>query len=71
MDEAYLDRLAKLAREVHPVVVSDLLCCTRFGAYSSDDLLLLQITGDAVVATDSEPVPRDARMAIINQGGVL
>lgn len=48
LDEAYLDGVAALCREVQPSVVSDHLCWTRHGGHNTHDLLPLPYTEEAL-----------------------
>ena len=48
LDEAYLDRLALLARRIDPAWVSDHLCWTGFGGHQAHDLLPLPYTEEAL-----------------------
>ncbi|MBN8820169.1 MAG: DUF692 domain-containing protein [Sphingomonas sp.] len=48
VDRAYLARLRALVDEVEPLFVSDHLCWTRFGGFSSHDLLPLPYTQEAL-----------------------
>ncbi len=48
VDPAYLARLRALVDEIDPLFVSDHLCWTRFGGFSSHDLLPLPYTQEAL-----------------------
>ncbi len=48
LDEAYLDQLAQLAREIEPAWVSDHLCWTGVGGHNAHDLLPLPYTEEAL-----------------------
>jgi hypothetical protein len=48
LDEAYLDRLAALARQVEPAWVSDHLCWTGVGGHNAHDLLPLPYTEESL-----------------------
>jgi uncharacterized protein (UPF0276 family) len=48
LDREYLKRLRALADEVEPLFVSDHLCWTRIGGFSSHDLLPLPYTQEAL-----------------------
>ena len=48
LDEAYLDRLAKLVSRCEPVRVSDHLCWTRHGGHHLHDLLPLPYTEETI-----------------------
>ncbi len=48
LDEAYLDRLAALARRFEPAWVSDHLCWTSIGGHHAHDLLPLPYTPEAL-----------------------
>lgn len=48
LDEAYLDRLADLARRVEPAWISDHLCWTGVGGHNAHDLLPLPYTREAL-----------------------
>jgi uncharacterized protein len=48
LDEAYLDRLADLARRIEPAWVSDHLCWTGVGGHQAHDLLPLPYTEQAL-----------------------
>src|SRR6185436_8074314 len=48
LNEAYLDQLAQLAREVEPAWVSDHLCWTGVGGHNAHDLLPLPYTEEAL-----------------------
>ncbi len=48
LDEAYLDRLADLARRIEPAWVSDHLCWTGVGGHNAHDLLPLPYTEQAL-----------------------
>src|SRR2546426_10040685 len=49
LDEAYLDRLAGLARRFEPAWVSDHLCWTSVGGHHAHDLLPLPYTEQALL----------------------
>jgi uncharacterized protein (UPF0276 family) len=48
LDEAYLDRLASLARRFEPAWISDHLCWTSLGGHQAHDLLPLPCTEEAL-----------------------
>jgi uncharacterized protein len=48
LDDAYLDRLAELARRFEPAWVSDHLCWTSVGGHQAHDLLPLPYTEEAL-----------------------
>ncbi len=48
LDEDYLARLARLAREVEPAWVSDHLCWNRFGGHTGHDLWPMPFTEEAL-----------------------
>ena len=48
LDEAYLDRLVALAREVEPAIVSDHLCWNRHGGHTTHDLWPMPFTEEAL-----------------------
>jgi uncharacterized protein (UPF0276 family) len=48
LDEAYLDRLAALAREVEPALISDHLCWNRHGGRTGHDLWPMPFTEEAL-----------------------
>jgi hypothetical protein len=48
LDQAYLDRLAGLARRIEPAWVSDHLCWTSVGGHHAHDLLPLPYTEEAL-----------------------
>src|SRR5262245_28564142 len=48
LDGSYLDRLARLAREIEPAFISDHLCWSSFGGHSVHDLLPVPLTEEAL-----------------------
>jgi hypothetical protein len=48
LDDAYLDRLARLCAEVEPAMVSDHLCWSALGGYTVHDLLPVPYTAAAL-----------------------
>ena len=48
LDEDYLSRLAELARELEPAMISDHLCWTSLGGHNTHDLLPVPYTEEAL-----------------------